>query len=44
VRTGKTALWIAYRGLADWRGFLIELLTRLKAGKAQQLQDAAEKG
>jgi transcription-repair coupling factor (superfamily II helicase) len=40
VRAGKTALWIPYRNLPDWRSFLIELLTRLKDSVQQQAQGA----
>jgi hypothetical protein len=30
VRIGKTALWIPYHSLEDWRAFLIDVLERLK--------------
>jgi len=36
VRAGKTALWIPYRALEDWRDFLVEVLT--------VLQEALEQG
>lgn len=30
VRVGKTALWIPYNTLEDWRSFLLELLAKLQ--------------
>jgi len=44
VRAGKTALWIPYRNLPDWRSFLTDVLTQLSMRKTQQTQGQAEPG
>jgi transcription-repair coupling factor (superfamily II helicase) len=30
VRVGKTALWVPYNALTDWRSFLLDILAQLK--------------
>jgi hypothetical protein len=42
VRIGKTALWIPYRALADWRAELLNVLSRLQPAPQSGMVEPGE--